>query len=415
MITGSLPRRAFLGAELAPDEEAFTADGMRIAAVTPGGMADRAGVQTGDVIVSISEAPVRNPCELAIALRVAGGASTTKLSVRRGTAVIEAAVPVTPQPVETVEGAEVIYGELAFGRGAELVRLRTITTKVARPRALVLVIQGIACESIDHATSPEAPLAGLVHGWAREQIESIRFDKRGVGDSEGGPCGATDFVTELADARAALAVARSSAKASGAPLLIFGHSVGGIIASSLAGATSQLAGVITYGAPVERWIACLVDSTRRQLELSGAPPEEIEYRTQGVRELAEAGELDGRSAAYHAQLDALDLAAAWTAVTAPVLVLRGEHDWVVRADDQARIAQLARGKTMVIDLPGLDHLFGMHADRAASLRDYGIGAFDPSIVSVTRRWIHRIAEVTARIKPVTEAPLDPGTGSSSGT
>ncbi len=394
-MSSTLPRRAFLGAELLPDEDAFTPAGMRIAGVSPGGMADRAGVQAGDVIVSIAEAPVRNLCELAIALRTAGAAGTAKVLVRRGAAVLDTKVPVTPQPVETIEGAEVIYGELTFGRGADLVRLRTITTKVARPRALVLVIQGIACESVDHATSPEAPLAGLVHGWAREQIESIRFDKRGVGDSEGGPCDATDFVTELADARAALGLAQASAKAAGIPLFMFGHSVGGIIASSLAGAAPDVAGVLTYGAPVERWIACLVDSTRRQLELNGAPPEEIERRTQGVRDLAATGELDGRSAAYHAQLDRLDLAAAWKAVTAPVLVLRGEHDWVVRADDQARIAQLARGKTMVVDLPSLDHLFGMHADRAASLRDYGIGAFDPSIVSVTRRWIHRIADAAS--------------------
>ncbi len=391
-MTDALPRRAFLGAELPPDEEAFTADGMRIAGVSPGGMADSAGVQAGDVIVSIADAPVRNLCELGIALRTAGAASTAKVMLRRGATVIDVNVAVTPQPVETVDGAEVIYGELTFGRTPDLVRLRTITTKVTRPRALVLVIQGIACESVDHATSPEAPLAGLVHGWARENIESIRFDKRGVGDSEGGPCDATDFATELADARAALAIAQSSAKTSGVPLFLFGHSVGGIIAASLAGAAPDLAGVMTYGAPVERWITCLVDSTRRQLELNGAPSEEIERRTQGVRDLATTGELNGRSAAYHAQLDQLDLAAAWKAVTAPVLVLRGEHDWVVRADDQARIAQLARGKTMVVDLPSLDHLFGMHADRAASLRDYGIGAFDPSIVSVTRRWIHRIAD-----------------------
>ncbi len=394
-MTSTLPRRAFLGAELPPDEEAFTPDGMRIAGITPGGMADRAGVQVGDVIVSIADAPVRNLCELASALRVAGALATARLMLRRGTAVIEESVPVTPQPVEAIDGAEASYGELAFGRGVEMVRLRTITTKVARPRALVLVIQGIACESVDHATSPDAPLAGLVHGWAREQIESIRFDKRGVGDSEGGPCEATDFITELADARAALGLARSAAKTAGIPLLVFGHSVGGIIASSIAGTAPDIAGVITYGTPVERWIACLVDSTRRQLELNGAPAEEIERRTQGVRELAKTGELNGRSAAYHAQLDQVDLEAAWKAVTAPVLVLRGEHDWVVRADDQARIAQLARGKTMVVDLPSLDHLFGSHADRAASLRDYGIGAFDPSIVSVTRRWIHRVADAAS--------------------
>lgn len=389
-MPSTLPRRAFLGAELPGDDEAFADGGVTIAAVASTGMARRAGVRPGDVILSIAGTAIRSLCDLGVALRHAGGMSTTLLTLRRGKAVIEAKVDVDPQPTETIEGAEVVYGELTFGRGADRVRLRTITTRVAQPRAVVLVIQGIACESVDHASSPDAPLAGLVGGWAREGIESLRFDKRGVGDSEGGPCNATDFATELADARAALELAHASARESKVPLFVFGHSVGGIIASLLAGPATFLAGVITYGAPVERWIECLVDSTRRQLAQNGAPPDEIERRVTGVRELARTGELNGRSAAYHAQLDEIDIAGAWAAVTAPVLVLRGEHDWVVRPDDQARIVQLARGATTVVDLLGLDHLFGAHADREASLRDYGIGAFDDAMVSVTRRWIDRI-------------------------
>ncbi|MBL0220691.1 MAG: alpha/beta fold hydrolase [Myxococcales bacterium] len=389
-MPSTLPRRALLGAELPADDEAFADGGVTIAGVSAKGMASRAGVRPGDVILSIAGTPIRSLSDLGLALRHAGATSTTTLTLRRGKAIIEAKAAVDPQPAEVIEGATVIYGELTFGRGIEAVRLRTITTRVAQPRAMVLVIQGIACESIDHASSPDAPLAGLVQGWASEGIESMRFDKRGVGDSEGGPCNSTDFVTELADARAALEVAHASARESKVPLFVFGHSVGGIMASLLAGPATYLAGVITYGAPVERWIECLVDSTRRQLTLHQAPPDEIERRTTGVRELARTGELNGRSAAYHAQLDEVDIAAAWQAVTSPVLVLRGEHDWVVRPDDQARIVQLARGATTVVDLLGLDHLFGAHADRAASLRDYGIGAFDDAMVSVTRRWIDRI-------------------------
>jgi hypothetical protein len=396
-MPATLSRRAFLGAELPPDEEAFTPDGIKVAGVSAGGMADRAGVAPGDLIVSIAETKVRTRCELGIALRRAGGERTTKLVVRRGSGRVEKRVAVTPQPVEIIAGAEVDYGELMVGKAPSPVWLRTITTRVEQPRAIVLVIQGIACESVDHATSPEAPLAGLVAGWAHEGIESIRFDKRGVGDSVGGPCEATDFATELSDARAALGLAQTHAQSRGLPLFVFGHSVGGMIAPVLVGASADIAGVITYGAPVERWLTCLVDSTRRQLELVGASAEEIEHRTTSVRALAKTGELNGRSASYHAQLDQLDVATAWKSVSAPVLVLRGEHDWVVHPDDQARIAQLALGATTVVDLPALDHLFGAHADRAASLRDYGIGAFDDATVSVTRRWIDRILKGRARM------------------
>jgi pimeloyl-ACP methyl ester carboxylesterase len=73
-------------------------------------------------------------------------------------------------------------------------------------------------------------------------------------------------------------------------------------------------------------------------------------------------------------------------MTAPVLVVRGEHDWVVDADDQARIGELAQGATTIADVPALDHLFGWHADREAGLRDYGAKA----IVSVTLDWLDRL-------------------------
>jgi pimeloyl-ACP methyl ester carboxylesterase len=154
----------------------------------------------------------------------------------------------------------------------------------------------------------------------------------------------------------------------------------------------NLAGLIVYGTPVMRWMECLRDSTRRQLALNGASEEDIAARMKALDELQDKGELNGRSAAYHAGLDAIDLEATWRSVTVPTLVVRGEYDWVVRDDDQARIATLVNGPAEVIDVPGLDHLFARHASREDSLRDYGIGAFDESIVTSTVRWLGRLVD-----------------------
>ncbi len=378
-MTSTLPRRAYLGAELPGDLEAFSADGVRIAGVIAGSMTERAGLRAGDVLCSLAGLPLRDLRELAAALRAAGREMSTELAFERDGERHVRRVDVVAMPCEP--GAD--YGELAVD-GA---RLRTIATRAATPRALVLVIQGIACESIDHALDPDAPLAALVTGWTRAGYDTLRFDKRGVGDSEGAACATTDFQTELADARAALRLAAAMARDRGVPLVLFGHSVGGIIAAQLASA--ELAGVMVYGTPVMRWLDCLLDSTQRQLVLRGASEHEIAERQDAIKQLATIGELNGRSAAYHEQLHALELEAAWRAVAVPVLVLRGEHDWVVRADDQARIRELARGDTALVDLPGLDHLFGWHADRDASLRDYGSGRADASILDATVAWLDR--------------------------
>lgn len=398
-LTAPLPRRVFLGAELPADHLAFTQAGMRIDGVTPGGMADRAGVRTGDTVVEIAGLPVRTLGELGAALRGAGEAESAEIRYTRGGELYVETVEAVRSPHEEIEGAEVVYGTLA-ATGA---RLRTIVTRVRNPRAIVLVLPGIACESIDGI---DAPLPRLVHGWAHAGVEALRFDKRGVGDSEGGPCGELDFHTELADAAAALEVTRARAADRGVPLVLFGHSVGGIIAASLAGkhgggesdgggddSGDAIAGVITFGAPASRWLECLLDTTRRQHQMRGSSPDEIERATSELSERAFSTGVNGRSAAYHMQLEAFDPAALWSSVRAPVLVVRGEYDWVVRDDDQARIASLVGGAADILDLPGLDHVLGWHPDREASLRDYGAGRFDTSIVPATVEWIDRLRDV----------------------
>jgi hypothetical protein len=70
--------------------------------------------------------------------------------------------------------------------------------------------------------------------------------------------------------------------------------------------------------------------------------------------------------------------------------VRGEHDWVANAEDQARIAGLVAGASQVIDLPGLDHVMGRHDSREASVRDYGAGPLDASIIKATIEWLEKL-------------------------
>lgn len=306
-------------------------------------MAARAGLAAGDVMIALAGLPVRDLRELARGLRAAGAVATTEIAYERGGTRHVAAVATVEFPV-----GDARYNDLAVS-GATL---RTIEAG-SGPR--ILIIQGIACESVE-----DAAYAELAAAWARAGYATMRFDKRGVGDSTGEP---GDFATELADARA---IAQHYQ-----PDVIFGHSVGGIIAAQL-----HARGLIVYGTPVKPWIECVSQGG------------DID----AIRELARAGKLAGRTATYHAQLEALDLAALWRAARSPVLVVRGEYDWVVDPDDQARIAQLANAE--LVDVPGADHVFGVHADRAASMRDYGIGVVDDRVVVATLPWLDRLLSRT---------------------
>ena len=66
------------------DAQAFVDGGVKIAGVAPGGLADRAGMTGGDLLVSLAGMPVKNLCELSAALRRAGHASTVELEFVRG-------------------------------------------------------------------------------------------------------------------------------------------------------------------------------------------------------------------------------------------------------------------------------------------------------------------------------------------
>ena len=393
-MTASLPRRAFLGIEL-PEGDPFTPEGMRAAGAAAGSMAHEASIEAGDVVVRLADAPLRSFDELRVAIGRAGEMESARIVVVRGGERFERFVRVQHRPPETMAGHEVRFDHVD-ARGA---RLRTIVTRPldARRHAAVLVIQGLSCESIDFSASHEAPLCRLIQGWAREGFVTMRVEKRGVGDSEGERPDRTDFATEVDDVRAALRVLASYDFVDRDAVVVFGHSVGGMIAPLLE--SERIArGYVVYGTSAARWLACVDASTRRQLELRGASPDVIDERARrGQDDLRSHAVTDGRSAEYHRQLDATDVAAAWSRVDHPVLVLHGEHDWVVSDDEGLRVAGIVNarhpGAATFERVRGLDHLMTRHDSLTDSLRAYGGGAKDDQVARVSADWMRRATSV----------------------
>jgi hypothetical protein len=402
-MTSSLARRALLGVELAG--EAFTPEGMRVAGVVAGSMAEIAGVLPGDLLVRVGSWPLRSAIELRAALREAGALEVVELTVLRGGARISLAARVERRPAERIEGAEVLCDEIV-ARGA---RLRVIVTRPegAQRSPAVLFIQGISCESVDFGGRPDAPLFQLVQGLSGAGLVTMRLEKRGVGDSEGESCEGAGFDGEVEDVKAALRALAAYPFVDTRAIFVFGHSVGGMIAPLLE-PLGVLRGYIAFGTSSARWLDCVEASTRRQLLLRGASPADSERTARIEREELERAIQDpgaptrigGRGAAFHRELQATDLARAWAEVKRPVLVVHGEYDWVVSEEEHAAIARIVSDgraggavlQTQTQKIAGLDHLMTRHESLEASLRSYGSGAFDPALVEATLTFLRRVLE-----------------------
>lgn len=379
----TLPRRASLGVGLREED-----GGVRVTRVVPGSMGEAAGMRAGDVLVALDGAPVRAVEDARAFVR--GRFEAATIAFARDGSRREARVARVPFPVEPVPGATVRLGHVTVD-ALDGARLRTLTTVPddAAPddgarHPAVLFVPGVRCASVDLALAPDAPIARIVRGLAATGLATMRLERSGIGDSEGPPADRVGFVDEHAAYRAALEALARAPDVDPDRVFVYGHSVGGMHAALLAH-EAPLAGAVVYGSTARRWSACLRDGLRRQMRLRGAREDAVAAAVADFD--ARFGD-DGayeRSAAFHRELDAAGLEDAWSRADVPLLVLAGEHDWVV-GDEPRDLAALARRAELVV-LDGLDHAFTRHGSLEASLRDYGRGAFDPRLIDVPARWM----------------------------
>ena len=99
----------------------------------------------------------------------------------------------------------------------------------------------------------------------------------------------------------------------------------------------------------------------------------------------------GRPAAFYIQLQQLNLAAAWSHVREPVLVIHGEYDWIMSREDHEMIAAIVNrnrpGAARFLEVPQMDHLFGRHGSAEAAFRKMGQGELAGDVVELILGWL----------------------------
>lgn len=405
-----LPRRPLFGVAIATLSDSARAasglpDGTRgvvVQSVTAGTTADAMGIAVGDVLVELNGTPTPATAELLAVLRgLKTGAPIEACGFRAGAPITKRG-RLLGRPLERTGAWETIAAEVTVAQR----RRRVLITRPLRdgPHPMLFVIGGIGPYTMDGpiATIPYAPIFRRFAdaGWV-----TVRVDKPGQGDSEGGDISELVFDDELAGYREALRFMLRAPYVDTSRVVLFGHSMGGSHSAVLANEFPQIKGVAasaTIGTTfIEYWFATL----RRQFALSHVPAGDADRIMRAMSQLmpvvleggqsprdvartrpelaeaamlafgADGNTLSGMSVLFWRQLNAHNMGAYWSRTNAKVLALAGESDFVATREDLMRIADIVNashpGNGRFALLPATDHFLQRRATYAESFAGMG--------------------------------------------
>jgi alpha-beta hydrolase superfamily lysophospholipase len=273
------------------------------------------------------------------------------------------------------------------------------------PTAAALLLVGLGSRDRDSNTSRYRPgvTAAIADALRDAGVSAMRYDKRGVGSSEG------DFLRagmgdNLADARSALVWL--AARADGLPLFAVGHGEGALHAAQLA-ADGRVAGAVLVALPAQRGEEALVWELQTMLPTLRPPARAIAsmlgLNTRAVRrrfakirassaDVMRLGVNRVNARWYREYLDH-DPATVLAQVAVPILALSGGHDVQVPPQDTQTVCRLVRGPCSAVIVDGVSHILRADPD-LRGLRGYSRAMrepVDPAVLGAITDWIGRAA------------------------
>jgi len=275
------------------------------------------------------------------------------------------------------------------------------------PAVLLIVGSGMVDRDESHKKLPIDVMRQLAMRLAENGIGSLRYDKRGVGASEGDfwRAGVSDNVD---DAAAAVACLRSQPGVDPERVYACGHSEGATICIRLAGAHVPIAGAILLagvgrhgeeallwqGEQVvpgmkgfQKWLigALHVDVRKQQLKAFAKIGKSTKdtYRVQGISRI---------NAKWMREFLAYDPAEDLKRIEVPVLAITGSKDIQVDPADLEIMASLVRSEFEPHVVPDVTHLLRADSDPVPTINSYKDQVkvpVDPRVLELVTDWLGR--------------------------
>lgn len=300
------------------------------------------------------------------------------------------------------------------------------------PFPAVILISGSGSQNRNEELMAHKPFWVIADYLSRNGIAVLRYDDRGVGQSENSaaPSTSADFAT---DAVAALKYLKTVGKIDTSAIGLAGHSEGGLIAAIAASGNPEIAFVISLAGPGvsgeqilyrqnydlnkaagmnKKDLKALISMSRRMYAVIKKEPDNSKATEEMTailkrsmeKQKAPAGEVEKALKGFPASAATLtspwyrtfivtDPASYWNKVKCPVLALNGEKDLQVAADANLPAIEKAvrsggNQKVTVIEFPGLNHLF-QHC-KTGLPAEYGEieETFSPEVLKTMSDWIN---------------------------
>lgn len=410
-VFDTLPRHATFGAALGDKK------GVTVTRVIAGGAAEHAGIAAGDVIVKIDASATPNVASFLAVLHHYHAGQHAALAVNRNGLTRTIGVTFGAPADEADPAVTTSYGSVSVD-GSLRRTLTTYPNDAKGPLPAVLILGGIGCYSVDVAANPQDSYMHLAHDVSRAGFVTMRVEKSGVGDSQGPSCASVDFAAEERMYAAALSALRGDPKVDAGKVYLLGHSIGTVEAARLA-AKQPVAGVIAAEAVGRDWPEYEIRNLRRQLELSGEPPSQVD------RELTEKQECMQRllfemqpekqierampfckdpngvypaSAAYMQQVARINIIDDWSKINVPVLAIYGSSDAVTEEADHQRIVDTVNARHLGLAslhvVNEMDHLLFTAPSMKAALDAFSSGAartYDTAFSATVVQWLQQMS------------------------
>jgi pimeloyl-ACP methyl ester carboxylesterase len=427
----ALPRKGQLGVRVAavPDEirpslKLEPTGGVLVQLLVPGGSAETGGLQPGDILLALQGRRIESVADFLARASALRAGQTCELGLMRSGRRTTRSLLVHERPRDRGANFDVLYHSVVSG-GA---RMRTIVTRphAAGRHPVLFLIPGLGTTTVDQPLSDPGAYSRILAEFAKDGWVTVRVDKPGIGDSEGGPDGETGFEAELDVYRQALRAARHYDFADAEQLFVFGHSLGGVFAPMLA-AEVPVKGVAVYGTVLKPWTEYLIENRRRQELLAGTDAPKIDARVRDMAAAVQALMIDrvdptelartrpelgpvlkvmlpdgrhfwGRTLAFWSQLAGTNLPAYWAKGTAHALAIWGRNDFIATEADHPRIADIVNrarpGQGRYVALPDSDHAFRKTASVEDSFRRWTTPAveLDPQIIDTLKAWTAKLRD-----------------------